>query len=261
MRPALWLDRAIAGCCRRGWWTLAEGLSYRGKADNAVARVKWRSPSGNLFYLSPANFIDRLLLGGEVHDPEVLDCLRRIIRPGDVFWDAGANIGFISLELAAACPSARFYCFEPSPWISSQLLANAHASNRPIELFSMALSDREGFFPLMAKFTRNVGQSGFNRNPHTKYDGVVHVATVRGDALIERGLAEAPDLLKLDVEGHEPAVLEGLGEHLKSPKLRAVLYENCSFFEGHQRVPALLKDAGFKLEMLPGGRDNWVASR
>lgn len=261
LRPASWLDSLIACCCRRGWWRLAEGLSYRTKADNAVARIRWRSPSGNIFYLSPVNFIDRLLLGGDVHDPEVLDCLRELIKPGDVFWDIGANIGFISLEVAASSTDAKVYCFEPSPWISSQLLANATASGRSVNLFSVALSDSEGFLPLMAKFTRNVGQSGFNANPHTKYDGIVHVATVRGDTLIEQGLAEAPDVIKLDVEGHEASVLEGLRGQLSSRKLRAIVYENCDFFGDSQRVAGLLQGAGFNLKQLPGGKDNWVACR
>lgn len=261
LRPTCLVDFLVRLFCRCGWWRAAESISYRCKADDLVARIRWRSHSGNIFYLPPFNFIDRLLLSGEDHDPEVLDCLVNLVRDGDVVWDIGANIGFISLELAAARPGVQVCCFEPSPWISNQLLANARASSMPIQLFSMALSNREEILPIMAKFSRNVGQSGFNPNPYTKYDGTVHVATARGDDLIAKGIAPAPDIIKLDVEGHEKEALEGLRQQIFSGRLRAIVYENCEFFEGSRHVPVLLREAGFVLRQLQGNRDNWVATR
>lgn len=111
-------------------------LTYYAKSDHTVARIKWKSKSGNTFYLSPNSFIDRLLLSSGTHDPEVIDCLREVMQPRDVFWDIGANIGFVALEVARACPDARIFCFEPSPWISSQLLANAVANKARIPRLS-----------------------------------------------------------------------------------------------------------------------------
>lgn len=261
MRPAALTDWLVSFCCRRGWWQLAMGLTYHGKADHAVARIKWHSESGNTFYLSPNSFIDRLLLSSGTHDPEVIDCLREVMQPGDVFWDIGANIGFVTLEVARACPDAEFFCFEPSPWISSQLLANARASGRKLTLFSIALSNRAGLASLNTKFSGNVGQTGLKPNQLTKYDDIIQVATARGDELVESGLALKPNVIKLDVEGHEREVLEGLSQQLSSNELRVIVYENCDIFEESHIVADILINAGFELRKLPGGKDNWLALR
>ena len=189
IRPASLIDKLIKLCCVRGWWSLAEGISYQFKSDHLVARVFWKSMRGNTYFLSPVNYIDRLLLGGTVHDPEVLEFLQEFVKADDVVWDIGANIGYITLEVAAVCPEAKYYCFEPSPLNLNQLLANASASGQTINAFSLALSDRDGCLPLMVKFTGNVGQTGFTQNPYTTYDQLVHVGTVRGDTLVEMGLA------------------------------------------------------------------------
>lgn len=261
IRPASFVDHLIGFFCRRGWWALVEGISYHLKSDHLVARVAWKSLRGNTYFLSPVNYIDRLLLSETAHDPEVIDFLEGFVKPDDVVWDIGANIGYIALEVAASCPQAKYYCFEPSPLNLSQLLANASASGRAVNAFSLALSDRDGCLPLMVKFSGNVGQTGFVQNQHTTYDGVVHVGTVRGDTLVELGLAKPPTVIKLDVEGHESEVLAGLASQLASGRVRAVVYESCDLFSGSRRVPALLQEAGFILRKLPGNQDNWAAVR
>lgn len=125
----------------------------------------------------------------------------------------------------------------------------------------MALSNREGLALLNSKFSGNVGQTGLKPNARTKYDDVIQVATARGDDLVELGLAPEPNVVKLDVEGHEREVLEGMPQQLSSNKLRAIVYENCDIFKESGIVSVILKDAGFELRKLPGDKENWLASR
>jgi Methyltransferase FkbM domain len=63
-----------------------------------------------------------------------------------------------------------------------------------------------------------------------------------GDSLIRNGEAEAPDVIKIDVEGHEIAVLDGLRDHISKARNLAVV---CEF------NPPAMKKAGYEpLELL-----------
>lgn len=255
-------DILVRLCARRGWWRAAEGVSYHTKGDHLVARIKWRSPKGNSYYLSPVSYIDRLLLSETLHDAEVIDFLRQFVNPTDVVWDVGANIGFISLETAAICPEALYYCFEPSPMTASQLVCNAIANQLHMHIFTVALSDRDQCHPLFVKAMGNAGQTCLNPTSLTTYDCVVNVATMRADTLINQGLARPPTILKIDTEGHEARVLDGLGEHLLSDCLRCVVFEKCpEIVSGADNIFQKLVGLGFKIRELPGSRGNWAAER
>lgn len=262
VRLCSFFDNLVQRCARRGWWSLAEAISYHTKADHIAARIRWKSPTGNIYFLSPTSYIDRLLMSGMSHDAEVVEFLSALVRPSDVVWDVGANVGYISLETSAACPGARYYCFEPSPMTAQQLLCNAIASRRNLYLYAMALSDHDRCHQLFLKVTGNAGQTSLDPTPITSYDREITVATVRASTLIDQGLARPPTVLKLDTEGHEERVLEGLGNKIIAEHVRCVVFERISSRAASADAVLLrLRELGFELRELPGGRGNWAAVR
>jgi len=54
----------------------------------------------------------------------------------------------------------------------------------------------------------------------------IPVSMFRADNLIDSGLVPMPNLIKLDVEGNELAVLKGLGSKISDPDLRAIVFED-----------------------------------
>lgn len=260
-RPTKFVDLIISWCFQRKHFRLAEAFSYYLKGDHLTARISLKDSGNNTLYLSPLSYIDRLLLGKVAHDPEVRECLLGLYQKDDVFWDVGANIGSISLALHDAFPEADIYCFEPSPWISQQLLAHSATNYCGFKIFSLALSDREAVLPLLVKLTGNLGQSGFSVNSRTSYDDTVHVAAVTGDSLVANGLAKPPTILKLDVEGHELNVLKGLSSQISSGNIRAIIYENCEIFSKAEDLQYFLEKRGFSLKRLGTNSDNWLAIR
>lgn len=144
--------------------------------------------------------VDRELRRGE---PE-LRLLPDLVDPLRAAVDVGANRGVWTHQLAALCP--RVYAFEPNPKMFA-ILDAARPAN--VATRQMALSDRSGVASL------NVPRSarGYS-NQHASLEhnwsgamefGVVEVATARLDDLD----LEPCGFIKIDVEGHEAAVIAG----------------------------------------------------
>ena len=124
-----------------------------------------------------------------------------------VVLDVGANIGEFSALFAGR--EVRVIAFEPDPFVRSILSANLCTPN--IEIREEALSNEDGPAELtMASVTADSSLlSGELGQP------TVPVITVRLDRLLENEGIERVELLKMDAEGFEPEVLEGLGERIR----------------------------------------------
>jgi FkbM family methyltransferase len=146
------------------------------------------------------------------------------IRPGDCVWDVGANVGLYSELFAVAVgPSGKVISFEPSPDCVTLLEGRLgdRATGASWEIVRAALSDEDGDAWL------SVGDGGtFPGNHLAKSNeaSTVPVRTVRGDSLLVSGY-DAPSVVKIDVEGFEGEVLDGMGSVLDHPSLRAICVE------------------------------------
>lgn len=140
--------------------------------------------------------------------PPEAKVLVRLLRPGDVFVDGGANMGLFSLIAAAAVgPSGRVLACEPAPETMALLRANVAENRfRTLQLHEVALSDH----PHRARFTVfDVASSGLASFAPARPGGhVVEVAATTLDALT--AALDAPvAVVKLDIEGAEVKALRG----------------------------------------------------
>lgn len=143
--------------------------------------------------------------------------VKRLLQPGQVAVDVGANVGYYTL-LFASLVGARgaVYAFEPFPGIAD-LLERSIAENafEPIvQLRRSALGDRQGRELLVhAPQTANAGGA---------YLSLANASPPPGHAAFEVPVARLDDedlrrpvaFLKLDSEGAEPLVLAGASEIL-----------------------------------------------
>jgi FkbM family methyltransferase len=152
-------------------------------------------------------------------EPRTLARFAELVRPGDTVLDVGAHFGIYTLlasELVG--PSGRVVAFEPDPVSRSQLERNvrgARASN--VEVRPEAVADSHGGGRLTA------GALGTGDTSLTGGEHGLQVPTVTLSAFCaEREVT--PDVLKVDVEGGEAAVLGGASPDLLRG-LRAVILE------------------------------------
>jgi FkbM family methyltransferase len=128
----------------------------------------------------------------------------RFVGPGSVVLDVGANIGEWSLPLARAVgPEGRVFSFEPIPAAADALTKTLRINNLPQgRVVRMAASDRAG----TASFVVDAVDSGCSRIAE---GGGLTVTTTTLDAFVAAEGLTRVALVKIDVEGHEAAVLKG----------------------------------------------------
>ena len=150
------------------------------------------------------------------------------LRPKDVFYDVGANIGVYSC-LAASVVELEVIAFEPEPRNAARLRENARLNGAAVAVHEVALSD--------ANETREFGITHFDGSHQTgpaghsfvdgqdDVDDTISVESVIGDEFIEEHNLPTPNVVKIDVEGAEGAVLSGLESALSDPDCRTVYCE------------------------------------
>jgi FkbM family methyltransferase len=153
--------------------------------------------------------------GLDYYEPLTTALAEMLTKPTGLFIDAGANIGFYSLRLAAARPNLEIIAFEPHPRLNGLLQANIKANGfSHITAEQIALSNREGIMPFY--LNKSDMSSSLERGFDSNHAGVVSVAVTSLDAYLAHrvGIPER-FLLKVDVEGHEPAFFEGAEKTLR----------------------------------------------
>jgi FkbM family methyltransferase len=158
------------------------------------------------------------------YEPGTAALMRGILQPGQTVVDAGAHVGFLTLVAASAVgPSGRVIAVEPNPE-TSRLLERTVAANRlaNVTVVVAALGPIDG----RAALFRNPGSDTMLHStlPHEGWP-TVEVAMRSLDRLVEELGLPSIDLLKLDVEGAEPAAMHGALQSLETGRVRSILME------------------------------------
>ena len=148
-------------------------------------------------------------------EPHVREVMRRLLAPGSIFVDVGANIGLHTL-FGALLVGARgqVMAVEPHPRLLKLLKQNIEVNGLTdrVTLHERAVSDRDGEDVDFEYFPEHPGMSGFRLDPDriSRFHGAaetLRVKTVTVDAML---LSSAPpSLIKVDVEGFELLVVRG----------------------------------------------------
>jgi FkbM family methyltransferase len=204
---------------RLGWSVRAT----RGR--HVVVRLPWGVP----LEVSNEDAIGAGIGRTGVHDLTVTEALWRLVRPGGLVVDAGANIGYLTGLLAVrAGPGGRVVAYEPHPAIRSELERNVDrlgSRAASVDIRGVALSDRRGYAELItgSGFERNQGTAALVDTASPPNAPGMRVATVTLDGEFPW---ERLDCLKIDVEGHEHAVLQGAERLLAGGRIRHIVYED-----------------------------------
>ncbi len=134
----------------------------------------------------------------------------KLIRPRMVVLDIGAHVGYYTLLAARQVgPEGKVYAFEPEPKNHALLLKNIEQNGyENIVVTKSAVSDRMGDSTLYLSALDNGRHSVYQQDYPQK--GTVSVDTLTIDAFLESEGWPTVDLVKIDVEGAEVAVLRGM---------------------------------------------------
>lgn len=169
-----------------------------------------------------------------------------ILKEGSVALDIGANIGYYALlESRLVGSTGKVYALEP-------VLNNFRLLNKNIELnglgnisvYNMAVGDKDN--EKVEIYMRSKGNLSSLTELPDDYGNVVAkekvmMATV--DGIVKTKIGRAPDFVRMDVEGYELSILEGMINTMKSkPCLQIEFHPMLLSKEQKDRIYELLKE-------------------
>jgi FkbM family methyltransferase len=145
----------------------------------------------------------------------------KVLRPGDIVFDVGANIGYTTLLFSALVgEKGKVVAVEPSRK-SYDLLLRAIQERKNVVCLNLAASDQPGeiafFVPKSLDLASCLPVSGADL-ARVQSDTVDRIADIHG----------APDFVKIDVEGYEPNVFRGMTKTLRHDRRPILIFEALS---------------------------------
>jgi len=183
-----------------------------------------------------------------LYEVGVTETLWRLTEPGDLAIDAGANIGYTASILGVRVgPKGKVICFEPHPQVFESLRENVQTWGKdgrcgPFVLRRAALGAENGQALLHTNdwFRTNRGTAWIaNKAEPTSDLQVIEVLIQNLDSVV--GAGEKIGVLKIDVQGYELAVLQGMKQLLKRRAVRDIIFEELAAFPAptHQYLKSL----------------------
>lgn len=146
------------------------------------------------------------------YEPFTTALLQDSLGDGAVMLDIGAHVGFFTLRAARSVgASGHVYAFEPAPGNLSVLERNVVANGyKNVSCYGQAVADRVGRVPFILAEAND--SNSFYPHPLSPQRGTLTVDCVTVDSLFA---GKRVDVVKIDAEGAEIAVLKGMTETIR----------------------------------------------
>ncbi len=208
---------------------------------------------------------------GEYEDPATLNKFLSWLKPGTVFYDIGANVGYHSLTANSVIQSGTIYAFEPMPLVRAifeehMQLNSKLIINKNIVLLPIAVSNEEKEVEFSNDETHRDGNTYILGSYIFNGTGnKIKVPCQSIDGLIAQGY-KIPDIIKIDVEGAEYDVLLGAKKTLERYQPHILLATHDCHLPGvQQKCVDLLKELDYetkhtgKYHKYMDGLDDYIA--
>lgn len=232
-KPAVWVYDSI-----RWWWYQARGK----KSVNVL---------GHQIAVFPKDQgISRELALYKVHEPLATRLLMQTLTSGMNVVDIGGNIGYYALlEARLVGPTGMVIAIEPMPKNSERLCQNVQANGyQNIRIHKVAIGDRNGTAPMY--ISKRSNWHSLYPQASSKEEMLVPVCTL--DSLLRSYDLASVDLVRMDLEGYEVLVIEGMRRTLKEfgPRLLVELHPDPVGAAAIVKYLRSLEDLGYGVEWL-----------
>jgi FkbM family methyltransferase len=184
------------------------------------------------------------------YEQDLQQAIRDWVEPGNVIYDLGANIGYVSLLFARATGSSgRVLAFEPLPANQERLQKNLQLNNAiNIALIPSAVADKSGSTAFMVHTS---GEMGKLKGAAGKSEGFAQEISVQTIALDDFAVTNPiPQLIKIDIEGGEILALRGMSTILR--ERRPILFLELHGMEATAAAWDRLRTARYHLHWMRG---------
>ncbi len=207
-------SRTVLSFCRHfgGKLVEREGSSFSRRAVFETGGVMFCGGEKKVAQLSLMYYFLGTITGQHEDEQGVAQCLQRLVREGDVFFDLGANFGFYSFYVAPLCGrSGAIHAFEANPFLIPHLHRSAELNREcgKIQVNALAVGKESGkYLPLYDPDW--FGCSSLYAHGWLNQGSKVLVPLVTIDEYVLKNRIERIDVMKIDIEGAELDAFQGM---------------------------------------------------
>jgi FkbM family methyltransferase len=210
------------------------------------AEFEARMPWGDTLSVNPREAGGHRLYMHGIHDLPVTEVVFRVLSPGDLALDVGANLGAMTSALSwCVGREGRVLSFEANPTVFQRLQRNiARMQNgTAVTAANKAVSDSTGVLTLVegGEFANNQGTSHVLRPGETNWARTHQIPSCTLDEVLPR---ERVKLCKIDVERHEFEVFKGARKLLTEGRIETIVFED---WKRPTEMQEFLKSAGYSV--------------
>ena len=227
-----------------------------------LKRLRVKTHFGFSMALDDLDYVQRKIQLDGVWESELTELFNQHLRETDIFFDIGANVGYFSL-FGVCVKKCKVFAFDPDPLNCQLIRFNAEMNNVHINIVEKAVSSASGNLKFYRNDAQNSGQSGMNSpDPVAEFT----VASTSIDRFVQENPQFLPDVMKVDVEGHEHDVFLGMLGLLRSKPPRIIVFEsnpNPSEKEKFEAIHKILSQHNYKVTRVEKRDDldcyNWIS--
>jgi len=166
--------------------------------------------------IAPVNeVLGRQFIALREYEKEETEFLRANVRPNDICFDVGGNVGYFSLLLSGLAKKGIVHTFEPIKGNSTLIEASAALNGiKNIIVNNTAVGDQNGHVEFSV--SQDTAYSSIINTDRVPEKMRVTVPIISLDEYIKKNQLSKIDILKIDVEGAEAQVLKGAQNLLKN---------------------------------------------
>lgn len=172
----------------------------------------------------PDSSFGSLVIYTKLPEYEEMNFIYDFLRTDDIFVDVGANIGAHTLMAASKIKTGKIFSFEPSIKALKYLKENIKL-NKLVDIVTIidkVVSNKNGFEKFMLGKHSEIDRIGDNDNILHK---IKKLPSITLDKFLSNNKIDYVDMIKIDVEGAEFKVLEGLKGYLSKGKVGLIIFE------------------------------------
>jgi FkbM family methyltransferase len=217
-----------------------------------ASRTTRATPEGVELVLNPLYHAPLLTLSSlDDYETTERNAFGKLCREGDVVYDVGANVGLFAVYAAHLVgPTGQVVAFEPER-NNHECLAETIRANQldNLQLRTVAVGRRNE----SAVFDHRGGAFSGRLVDHGRYETTQNTSTVEVvslDELVAQGELRPPTLVKIDVEGNERLVLEGMEQIMQSHGPTIVCEVHSHLGDSSRQVIQFVEQLGYSLYSL-----------
>ncbi|MGY5142912.1 MAG: FkbM family methyltransferase [Candidatus Nitrosopumilus sp. bin_32a] len=212
-----------------GFWKTLKGIffyNYR-----ILKRISLDTSKENTLTINGYKFItipndkgiSEELLMFKTHEPLSTKLFEEFLKPGMVCMDVGSNIGYyVCLESKIIGKEGKIIAIEPSPLNFKYLQKNVELQEKSnIELYNFACGDKDGEINFSVSNRSNWSRVVSDDLVDAPPDAIIETVTIpikKIDSFIDEKLIDKLDFVRMDVEGYEKNILQGMKQSLQKFK-------------------------------------------